>query len=174
MIASAARRTLLDRMLGAALLENDVYDEASYDDTLRTQATLAVAVTALSAGVGSLGAGLAGFIIGAFAAIIGWVLYAFATYWLATEKFAVPKTVKNLNATFRSLGLASSPRTFLFLTIVPEVGFLVGLFVHAWALIATVIAVRVALDLDLRSSILTAVGGWFPMLIVWALVALVF
>lgn len=173
MIASAARRTLLDRMLGACLLESEIYDEASYDDTLKTQATLAVLVTAFAAGVGALWGGLAGFVFGALAALIGWVAYSFATYWVATEKFAVPKTAKNLNATFRSLGLASSPRAFLFLTLVPEVGFLVGLFVHAWVLITTVFAVRVALDLDLRSSILSSLGGWLPMLVIWALVPII-
>lgn len=169
MLASASYKTLFDRMLGASLLETDVYEQAAIDASMRTQATLAVIVTAFAAGVGALGGGLTGFVLGAGSAIAGWIIYVFATYWLATKRFAVPPTLSNLNATVRSLGLASSPRVFLFLTLVPEVGLLVGLFVHAWALIATVLAVRTALDMELRPAVLTAAGGLAPMFIVWAL-----
>ncbi len=60
---------------------------------------------------------------------------------------------------------------FLVLTFIPAIGFLVGLAVHAWVLMTTVLAVRLALDLEIRPAIATALIGLLPMLLVWALVA---
>jgi hypothetical protein len=110
-------------------------------------------------------------VLGSLAAVFGWGLYCFAVSWAATNRFGVPRTAANWGATWRTLALASSPRVFLVLTFLPAVGFLVGLAVHAWVLITTVLAVREALDLEARPAIATAVIGMLPMLLVWALTA---
>lgn len=161
----------MDRMLGAALLEAEAYEEAALIPSIRTQAVLIVVISALAAGLGSLGAGLTGLVLGSLAGLVGWGLYAFLTYWAATTRFGVSRNHSNRGAVLRVLGLASSPRVFLVFAFVPEIGFLVGLAVHAWVLITTVFAVKPALDLEIRPAIATAIIGWLPMLLVWALVA---
>jgi hypothetical protein len=170
-IASAGKRPLIDRMLGAALLEAETYQEATLAPSTWTHAALIVAISAVAAGLGSLGGGLTGLVLGSLAAVFGWGLYCFAAYWAATKHFRVPRTAANWGATWRTLAMASSPRVFLVLTFVPAIGFLVGLAVHAWVLITTVFAVRLALDLDIRPAIATALIGVLPMLLVWALTA---
>ena len=170
MIASTRKRSIIDRMLGAALLESDTYEEAAQDSSVRTQAILVVMITSIAAALGSLGGGLAGFVAGGFFALVGWSLYALVAYWTATNRYGVPRTSHNLSATWRVLALASSPRVLLVFTFLPAIGFLIGLAVHAWALSTTVFAVKAALDLDTRPAIATAVAGWLPMLLLWALV----
>jgi len=170
-IASAGRRPLIDRMLGAALLEPETYQEAALAPSTRVHAALIVGISAAAAGLGGLSGGFTGLVLGSLAAIFGWGLYCFAVSWAATNHFGVPRTAANWGATWRTLALASSPRVFLVLSFIPTIGFLVGLAVHAWVLITTVFAVRLALDLETRPAIATAVIGLLPMLLVWALVA---
>lgn len=170
MIASAGKRLLIDRMLGAALLEPETYQEAVVAPSMRTHAALIVIISAVAAGVGSLGGGFTGLVLGSLAAVFGWGLYCYAVSWAATNRFGVPRTAATWGATWRTLALASSPRVFLILAFVPAIGFLVGLAVHAWMLITTVFAVRMALDLETRPAIITAVIGLLPMLLVWVLV----
>ena len=171
MIASTGKRLLIDRMVGAALLEPEAYQEAAMVPSTRVHAALIVVISAAAAGLGSLSGGVTGLVLGSLAATFGWGLYCFAAYWAATNRFGVPRTAANWGATWRTLALASSPRVFLVLTFVPAIGILVGLAVHAWVLITTVFAVRLALDLETRPAIATAVIGLLPMLLVWALTA---
>ena len=171
MIASAGKRPFIDRVLGAALLEPETYQEAALAPSTRVHAAMIVAMSAVAAGLASLGGGFTGLALGSLAAVFGWGLYCYATFWAATKHFRVPRTPTNWGATWRTLALASSPRVFLVLSFIPAIGFLVGLAVHAWVLITTVFAVRIALDLDTRPAVATALIGLLPMLLVWALTA---
>ena len=174
MIASAGRRTIFDRMMGAALLEPEIYEEAALASSLWTQAALVVVVTSAAAGIGFLRGGLTGFVVGFLAALLGWGLGALSAYWVATRKFAVPRTETTWSATLRGLGFASTPRLFLAFTFLPVIGFLIGLAVHVWTLVTIAFAVRPALDLEeARPAILVSLAGWLPMLLVWVLAAIV-
>jgi hypothetical protein len=172
-IASAGRRTIFDRMLGAALLEPEIYEEAALVSSVWTQAALIVVITSMAAGIANLGGGLTGFVLGFLGALLGWGLCVFASYWTATKKFGVLRTETALSATVRGLGLASTPRIFLLLTFIPTVGLLIGLAVHAWTLITMTFAIKPALDLETRPAILVALAGCLPMLLVWALAVIV-
>lgn len=171
MIASASKRPLIDRMVGAALLEPETYQLMALAPSTKTHAALIVIISAAAAGLGSLGGGLLGLVVGSLAAVFGWGLYCYAVYWAATNGFGVPRSTAAWGATWRALALASSPRVFLVLTFVPAIGFLVGLAVHAWVLITTVFAVKLTLDMDTRRAVISAVIGLLPMLLVWALAA---
>ena len=172
-IASAGRRTIFDRMLGAALLEPEIYEEAALVSSVWTQAATVVVITSMAAGVGNLGGGLTGFVIAFLAGLLGWACCAFAAYWTATKKFGVPRTETALSATVRGLGFAGTPRLFLVFTFIPTIGFLIGLAVHAWTLITIGFAVKPALDLDTRPAIMVALAGWLPMLLIWALAVII-
>jgi hypothetical protein len=170
-IATAGKRSIADWMLGAALLEPEIYEEAALVRSVRTQAVLVVIMSSMAAGVGMVSAGAIGLVLGCIAGLVGWGMYAFVAFRTATERFGVPRTSTVWGATWRTLALANSPRVFLILTLVPGIGFLIGVAVHSWVLIATVFAVRSAMDLDARPAVVTAVAGWLPMLALWALVA---
>ncbi len=99
MIASAGRRPLVDRMLGAALLEPETYQEAALAPSTRVHAALIVGISAAAAGLGSVSGGVTGLVLGSLAAAFGWGLYCFAVYWAATKRFRVPPTDANWGAT---------------------------------------------------------------------------
>jgi hypothetical protein len=44
--------------------------------------------------------------------------------------------------------------------------------VHSWVLITSFFAIRSTLELDVPASTLTALSGWLPMLLMWAIVYL--
>jgi hypothetical protein len=169
MIASLSKNSIINRMLGAALLEPEPYQEAALTPSIKTQALLVVIVSSIAMGLGSLGAGPMGFVLGTIAGLAGWGVYVFAAYRTATARFQVPRSATIWGSTWRVLALASTPRLFLVFTLVPGIGFLVGLAVHAWLLLTTVSALRPALDLDTRPTIIVALSGWLPMLLLWAL-----
>jgi hypothetical protein len=156
-------------MLGAALLEAETYHEAAVAPSVKNQAVLVVLISALAAGVGSLGGGLTGLLLVGLAAMLGWGLFALTAYWVAINRYRVPRTYNNLSATLRVLGLASTPRLFLLLTFIPGIGLLVGLAAHAWMLFTTVLALETALDMAPRPAIVTALSGWLPMFLLWTL-----
>jgi hypothetical protein len=170
-IASAGKRSFIDRIAGAALLEPESYEEAALDPSAKLHAALVVAASSLAAGIGGLGAGFGGFVLGAFVAFVGWVLYAAVVYWTATARFGTPRRSTVWSATLRTLGLASAPRLFLIFALVPGIGFLVGLAVHTWVLATTVLAVKAATDLETKPAVISAASGWLAMLLLWALFA---
>ncbi|HJX61788.1 MAG TPA: hypothetical protein VJ578_04380, partial [Dehalococcoidia bacterium] len=92
MIASAGRRVIIDRMLGAALLDTETYQEAALVPSTRAQAALVVVISAVAAALGSLSGGFAGLVLGGLAAVFGWGLYVYAAFWAATRRFGVPGT----------------------------------------------------------------------------------
>lgn len=171
MIALVGKRSLIDRAVGAALLEPETYEEAALDPSTKLHAALVVAVSSLAAGIGGLGAGFGGFVLGAFVAAVGWVLYAVVVYWTATTRFGTPRSSTVWSATLRTLGLASAPRLFLLFAVVPGIGFLVGLAVFAWTLATSFFAVRAATDLETKPALITAASGWSAMFLLWALFA---
>ena len=65
--------SIQDRMLRAAKLDPQLYEEVEHDEGAMGQATTVVVVSALAAGVGSVGtSGLLGLLVGTAAALFGW------------------------------------------------------------------------------------------------------
>ena len=120
-----------------------------------------VLLSSVAGGIGSVGLGTGGVIMGSVAALIGWVAWAFLTYFIGTRLLAEPQTRADAGELMRTLGFAQSPGLVRIVGIVPGVGPLVLGIVSIWMLVAMVIAVRQALD---YTSTWRAVGvclvGW--------------
>ena len=66
-----------ERMMGAAKLDVQVYEEVEADTSATSQAMGVVLLSSLASGIGSVGlgaGGLGGFVGGGIAALIGWVV----------------------------------------------------------------------------------------------------
>ena len=153
---------LWDRILRASKLEADVYEEVEADQAATPQAALVVVLSAVAAGVGNAAsAGVFGLIVFAIAALIGWYVWAYLTYFIGTRLLPEAQTEADVGQLLRTLGYASAPGMIRVLGIIPVIGGLVFSLAFIWMLIATVIAVRQALD---YTSTLRAVGvcviGW--------------
>ena len=120
-----------------------------------------VLLSSLAGGIGSigLGAGLGGVVLGAVAALLGWVTWAFLTYFIGTRLLAEPQTHADVGELMRTLGFAQSPGLLriagVFFTASPALFSLFQLVVSTWMLMTMVVAVRQALD---YTSTMRAVG----------------
>ena len=153
-----------ERMIGAAKLDVHVYEEVETDTGATSQAMGVVLLASLAGGIGAVGLGTGGlgsFIIGAIAALIGWVSWAFVTYIIGTRLLPEPQTRADVGELMRTLGFAQSPGLLRIFGSLPGVGPVVLGLIQIWLLIAMVVAVRQALDYH---STFRAVGvclvGW--------------
>ena len=162
---------LWDRILRASKLEPDVYEEVEADQAATPQAALVVVLSAVAAGIGNVvSAGVFGVIVFAIAALIGWYVWAYLTYFIGTRLLPEVQTQADYGQLLRTIGFASAPGMIRVFGIIPGIGGLFFPLAGIWMLIATVIAVRQALD---YTSTLRAVGvcllGW----IVYAVIAFI-
>jgi len=154
--------SMVDRMIRAAKLDAQLYEEVEADKGALGQAMGVVVLASIAGGVGSgrLG-GLTGFFIGTVAALIGWFIWAALTYFIGTRILPEPTTRADVGELLRTTGFSSSPGLIRVLGLVPGITEIVFLVSGVWMLTAMIIAVRQALD---YRSTFRAVGvcviGW--------------
>jgi len=159
----------LDRILRAAKLDANLYEEVEADTGAMRQAMGVVVLSSIAAGIGSIATGgLGGILMGTIAALIGWYVWAFLTYYIGTKFLPEPQTRADLGELLRTIGFSSSPGLIRVLGIIPGLGGVVFIVASIWMLVAMVIAVRQALDYE---STLRAVG---VVVIGWIIQALIF
>jgi len=165
--AQTAATPFLIRIIRAARLDSELYEEVEADRSATWQALAVVILSGLAAGVGMLGRfGSLGHVLGGlFVALLGWVIWATMTYWIGVHVLPEPQTQSNMGELLRTTGFSSAPGLLRLLGAVPgltsPVHFSLYLFASLWMLVAMVIAVRQALD---YTSTWRAIGvcliGW--------------
>ena len=152
----------IDRMVRAAKLDINLYEEVEADKGAMGQAMGVVVLSSIAAGIGSIGTiGVKGIIIGAITALISWYIWAYMTYFIGAKILPEPQTKADHGELLRTIGFSSSPGLIRVLAIIPGISGIIFAIASIWMLIAMVIAVRQALDYQ---STLRAVGvcmiGW--------------
>jgi hypothetical protein len=165
----------LDRMIRAAQLDLNLYEEVEADKGAMKQAMGVVVLSSLAAGIGTLTRGGVGrLLLGTVAALIGWYVWAFLIYVIGTKVLPEPQTKADHGELLRTIGFASAPGLLRILGFLPAVTGIVFMGASIWMLIAMVVAVRQALDYQ---STLRAVGvcviGWLIQMAVLILVMVV-
>ena len=160
-----------DRIIRAAKLDVNLYEEVEADKGAMGQAMGVVILSSIAAGVGSIGrGGPGGILMGTIAALIGWYVWAYLTYFIGTKFLPGPQTKADLGELLRTIGFSSSPGLIRVLGIIPGLGGVVFLAASIWMLVAMVTAVRQALDYN---STLRAVGvcliGWIIQMLILVL-----
>ena len=156
-----------DRMIRAAKLDVNLYEEVEADKGALGQALGVVVLAGVAAGIGSIGsAGIAGIFIGTITALTGWFIWAYITYIVGTKLLPQPQTKADYGELLRTIGFSSSPGLLRVFGIIPFLSAIILFATSIWMLIAMVIAVRQALD---YTSTLRAVGvciiGWIIQII---------
>jgi hypothetical protein len=176
---------LLPRMLRAAKLEPQLYEEVEADTTGTGQAMLAVVLVSLATGIGSgistvmHGNGsILGFIGGLFwgiiASLIVWVIFSLLCFWLGTSVFKGPETKSTMGELLRTLGFAYTPGLLNIFSFIPFVGPIIPFATWIWTVIASVIAVRQACDFTTGRAIGTViVAAIIPLIIIIVLGAII-
>jgi len=164
---------MIGRMISAARLNAQTFEEVEADSSATRQAFLVVVLVALATGVGSLEVGgVWGLIGGVAIGLVGWVVWAGITYFIGSTLFRTAETHANWGQLARTLGFAQSPGIFKVFGVIPGVGPFILFAVFVWQLAAMVVAIRQALD---YTSTWRAIGvaavGLIPYLLVLALMA---
>ena len=165
-----------DRMIRAAKLDVNLYEEVEADKNAMPQAMGVVVLSSVAAGIASFSvAGVSGILMGTVTALIGWYVWAFITYIIGTKLLPEPQTSADHGELLRTIGFSSSPGVIRILGIIPGLYGLVSIVASVWMLAAMIIAVRQALDYN---STLRAVGvcliGWVIQVIFLALMFSIF
>ena len=152
---------MIQRMIRAAQLDVNVYEELEHDPSLTNQAMTVVALVAVLAGIGAFIAAIfvgdivgaiVNLVVGVIMAVIGWAIWAYLTYFIGTRLFNGTATWGEL---LRTLGFAYSPQALNILLFIPCVGLIIALVAWIWSVVAGVVAVRQALDFDTGKAVLT-------------------
>ena len=165
-----------DRIIRAAKLDVNLYEEVEADKGALGQAMGVVVLSSIAAGIGSIAiGGLGGILIGTITAIIGWYIWAYLTYFIGTKLLPEPQTKADHGELLRTIGFSSSPGLIRVLGFIPGIGAVIFLGASIWMLVAMVVAVRQALDYN---STLRAVGvcviGWIIQMLIFMLLFSIF
>ena len=138
---------LIDRMIRAAKLDVNLYEEVEADKGALGQAMAVVVLSSVAAGIGGFGqGGIGNIFLATVMALIGWYVWAYLTYLIGTKLLPEPQTRADHGELLRTIGFSSSPGLIRVLGIIPVLSGLVSFVAAIWMLVAMVIAVRQALD----------------------------
>ncbi len=162
----------VDRMIRAAKLDVQVYEEVEADKTAMGQAMAVVVLSSLAGGIGFMQeSGLMGLVLGTGASLLGWYIWAFLTYIIGTKLLPEPQTQADHGELLRTIGFSSAPGMIRVLALLPGLDAIVNLVASVWMLVAMVIAVRQALDYH---STYRAIGvcliGWIVQAVIGGLI----
>ncbi len=165
-----------NRIIRAAKLDVDLYEEVEADETAMRQAMGVVVLSSVAAGIGAITrGGFNGLIIGIIGALISWYIWAFLTYWIGTKFLPEPQTEADIGQLLRTIGFSSSPGLIRIFAIIPGLNWIISFAASIWMLIAMVIAVRQALDYNStgRAVGVCAIGWIIQLLIMSAIFVMV-
>ncbi len=161
--------TFTERIIRAAKLDVNLYEEVEADTGAMGQAMGVVALSSLAAGIGNIGHyGPGVMIMGVIGSLAGWFIWAYITYVIGTKLLAEPQTSATHGELLRTIGFSSSPGILRILGIIPGITVFINPIISIWMLSAMIIAVRQALD---YRSTLRAVGvcliGWIVQIVIY-------
>lgn len=154
---------LVPRMMGAAFLNIDTYEEVEHDGEATTQAATVVMLVAACQAVGASGGGLVAAAGAAIVAFVAWLLWAGITYLVGEKIFQGEATWGEL---LRTLGFAQAPGVLYLLGVLPFLGWIPSLIVPLWIMVTGFVAIRQALDIGNGKTFLTVLiaGGVYSVL----------
>jgi hypothetical protein len=165
--APVASSPIVARMIGAAMLNVNTYEEVEADPNATSQAAIVVGLAAISGGIvgfaNGVVFGVVSLLVGIITAYLGWVVMSYITYFVGTRMFDGKADVGEL---MRTLGFAQAPRVASAIAIVPILGWIASIVIGFWCLATAFIAIRQALDVDNTKAAITAVVSWLAAMVV--------
>jgi hypothetical protein len=159
-------------MIRAAKLDTALFEEVEADEHATGQATAVVLISSACAGLATFDeGGVGGLVTMALASPFSWYVWAGIIYLVGTRVMPEPATKADLGQLLRTIGFASSPGVLRILGVIPGLGPLAFLVAQLWILVATIFAVRHALDYSttLRAIVVCVIGLVIVMMISLAL-----
>jgi hypothetical protein len=137
------------RLMGAAMLDESMYEGIEADRSITGQAAVAVVLSSLAAGIGAsglYGVGLTTFVVFTLLALLTWIAWATLMFQIGTRILPEPQTDATLGELLRTIGFAAAPGLLQVFAIFPWVAVPVFVTSWLWMFAAMVIGVQHALD----------------------------
>lgn len=165
-------RSLFGRMIRAARLEPDLYEEVERDRNATSQAATVVLIVGIAGAIAALlSQNWLGVIFQIPLAFIGWIVWSYLTYWVGKTIFATPNTRVSPREMLNTLGFATTPQILAIFGFLGPLGALIGFVAFIWTIVAGVIAVRQAMDFDTGRAVGTVVVSGIVYLIISVVIA---
>lgn len=152
------------RLLGALALDPMTYEEVEADRSATGQALLVVVLSSLAAGVGARGFGsgsLTSVVFLSGIALLSWAAWAVIIFEIGSRVLPEPQTRVDVGELLRTIGFAATPGMLQIFGVVPGATVPAFVITWIWMLVATVVAVRQALDFTSTARALAVcVLGW--------------
>ncbi len=141
------------RIIRAAKLDYNLYEEAKKDIKLLPQAAAVVILSIVATVIGSFSkigkeGILGGIFFGIIIGLIIWYILAMFTYLIGTKLFPESRTKSNLGELLRTIGFSNAPGLICVFGVIGTLQRLVFSLAAAWMLVAMVIAVKCALNYE--------------------------
>ena len=151
------RGRLVERIIGALLLDRHVYAEVSATPTANGQAFAVVLLSGLCNGLGlTWRMGGFGISVGVGASLLSWFVWTAVIFTVA----ALLGQRDRSRSLLRALGFANAPAMVLLFGFVPLVGDLIRVVVVCWLLAAAVVAIEGVFEISRRRAIVIASIGF--------------
>ena len=145
---------MLERMLGAAMLNPHTFEDVEHDRGATIQAALVVILVSVAGAVGGIISGegdiLRGLGFGVVRGILTWAIWAGVAMLVGTTILKTPETHADWGQVARGTGFAQTPgilSVFVFINVFASpVGSVITFAVFVWSVVAMVISLRQTLD----------------------------
>ena len=142
---------MLGRMLGAARLNVNTFEEVEKDGGATVQALLVVIIVTIASVAGALLGGadvnvVEALGVGVIRGVLSWALWALVTWVVGSTILKTETTEADWGQLARGTGFAQTPGILNLFSFVPVVGWLISLATFVWTFAAMIIAVRQSLD----------------------------
>ncbi|MEJ2636458.1 MAG: YIP1 family protein [Calditrichia bacterium] len=150
------------RIVQSIRLDPLIFEEVEADKSALGQALGVVVLSSLASGIASVSRGIPSSIIGTtVGALIGWFIWSYLIYIIGAKWLPQPQTRSDYGELLRTIGFASAPGIIAIVGIIPGLFTIASIVASIWMLVATVIAVRQALDYNSTGrAIVVCVIGW--------------
>jgi len=160
-------QNLAARMIGAARLSRETYEEVEADTKANGQAIAIVVLYGLAAAIGANIADPRGLVGVLGVTLVGWVFWVALTLFIGTRLLPERTTRADFGQILRTTGFSASAGILLVFARLPVIGVIIVAVVGIWMLVTFVVAIRQALDYSSTArAFAVCVLGW---IIQWVL-----
>jgi hypothetical protein len=139
-------KDLLKRMIGAARLDAQTYEQVEADPGSLTGAVFTAVIASIAAAVGTGARDVVGLASATFVLLVTWIVWVALTYVIGTQLLPEPATHSDFGEVLRTTGFSASPGILRILALIPSITLPVFIGITFWMLLAFAIAIRHALD----------------------------
>jgi hypothetical protein len=154
-------QSIAARMIGAARLSRETYEEVEADSKANGQAVAIVVLYSLAAAIGAKASdprSLAGILV---VSLFSWVIWVLLTLFIGTRLLPEPATQADFGQILRTTGFSTSIGILTIFGRLPVIGLPIVAIVGIWMLVTFVIAIRQALDYSSTArAFAVCVLGW--------------